>query len=77
MNFFFADYFIIYFSYNWMLLDTVHLMLQSGYRVLPQPHLPEGLHLPPRAMDGISAPISRYTDPTHASISKVSTVAKT
>jgi len=49
--------------YNWMLLDTVHLMLQAGFRVLPEPSLREGWVQAPRAMDGIPAPISRLVNP--------------
>eukprot|EP00471_Norrisiella_sphaerica_P008801 CAMPEP_0184496328 /NCGR_PEP_ID=MMETSP0113_2-20130426/33647_1 /TAXON_ID=91329 /ORGANISM="Norrisiella sphaerica, Strain BC52" /LENGTH=606 /DNA_ID=CAMNT_0026882901 /DNA_START=83 /DNA_END=1903 /DNA_ORIENTATION=+ len=45
-------------AYNWMLLDLVHLMLEAGFRVLPKPKLPEGWVAPPRAMDGIPAPVS-------------------
>eukprot|EP00466_Bigelowiella_natans_P009143 jgi/Bigna1/133827/aug1.22_g8535 len=41
-----------------MLLDLPHLMLQAGHRVLPKPKLREGWVAPPRAMDGIPAPVS-------------------
>ena len=50
-------------SYNWCLIDFVDLMLQVGYRVLPKPLLREGFMLPPAAMDGIPAPISRLVSP--------------
>ena len=39
--------------YNWMIIDTVDLMLQAGHRVLPQSNLREGFVRPPNAMDGI------------------------
>ena len=39
--------------YNWMVIDTVDLMLQAGHRVLPQSRLREGFVRPPNAMDGI------------------------
>jgi len=46
-------------SYNWCLIDFVDLMRQVGYQVLPKPSLREGFMLPPAAMDGIPAPVSR------------------
>jgi len=57
--------------YNWMLLDTVGLMLEAGYRVLPKAPLRENWVLPPRAMDGIPAPISRLVNKEHSEISKM------
>lgn len=57
--------------YNWMLLDTVHLMLQAGYRVLPKPELREGWVQAPRAMDGIPAPISRLVNPLDGPAAKL------
>lgn len=56
--------------YNWMLLDTVGLMLEAGYRVLPEPALREQWVQAPAAMDGIPAPISRLVNPEDAAISK-------
>jgi len=44
--------------YNWMMLDMVDVMLQAGHRVLPKPHLREQWVQPPRAMDGLPAPLS-------------------
>lgn len=49
--------------YNWMLLDTVGLMLEVGYRVLPKSPLRENWVQAPAAMDGIPAPISRLVNP--------------
>lgn len=49
--------------YNWMILDLVHIMHQTGPRVLPRPSLREGWVQPPRAMDGIPAPFSLTVDP--------------
>jgi len=46
-------------AYNWCLIDFVDLMRQVGYQVLPKPPLREGFMLPPAAMDGIPAPVSR------------------
>merc|ERR1719187_335610 len=57
--------------YNWMILDTVHLMLQVGYRVLPKAPLREGWVQAPRAMDGIPAPISRLVDPLAGPTAKI------
>jgi len=56
--------------YNWMMIDTVDLMLQAGHRVLPKAALREGFVRPPNAMDGIPAPISRLTNMDDASIAK-------
>merc|ERR1711988_1103840 len=47
--------------YNWMMIDTVDLMLQAGTRALPKSPLREGFVRPPNSMDGIPAPISRLT----------------
>merc|ERR1712172_217654 len=50
-------------SYNWMMIDMVGLLLQSGYRVLPKPTLPEEFGVrPPRAFDGSPAPASYFVD---------------
>jgi len=57
--------------YNWMLLDTVGLMLEAGYRVLPESPLRENWVQPPSAMDGIPAPISRLVDPVDSLRAKV------
>eukprot|EP00090_Calanus_glacialis_P024218 TRINITY_DN37602_c0_g1_i1.p1 TRINITY_DN37602_c0_g1~~TRINITY_DN37602_c0_g1_i1.p1 ORF type:complete len:188 (-),score=32.42 TRINITY_DN37602_c0_g1_i1:13-576(-) len=46
-------------------------MRQIGYQVLPKPALREGFMLPPAAMDGIPAPISRLVNPEHTLISKM------
>jgi len=58
-------------AYNWCLIDFVDLMRQIGFQVLPKPALQEGFMLPPRAMDGIPAPISRLVNPEHSLISKM------
>eukprot|EP00931_Biecheleriopsis_adriatica_P003647 TRINITY_DN105437_c0_g1_i1.p1 TRINITY_DN105437_c0_g1~~TRINITY_DN105437_c0_g1_i1.p1 ORF type:complete len:386 (-),score=62.49 TRINITY_DN105437_c0_g1_i1:27-1127(-) len=47
-------------AYNWMMIDMVHLMLQSGRQVLPKALLPEGWVQPPSALDGIPAPNSYF-----------------
>jgi len=57
--------------YNWMLLDTVGLMLEAGYRVLPASPLRENWVQPPAAMDGIPAPISRLVNPVESLMAKV------
>merc|ERR1711879_916746 len=56
--------------YNWMIIDTVDLMLQAGHRVLPQSKLREGFVRPPNAMDGIPAPISRISSLEDAAVAK-------
>ena len=56
-------------SYNWCLIDFVDLMRQVGYQVLPKPALREGFMLPPRAMDGIPAPVSRLVSPQDSHLS--------
>jgi len=56
-------------SYNWCLIDFVDLMLQVGYQVLPKPSLREGFMLPPSAMDGIPAPVSRLVSPQDTQMS--------
>jgi len=56
-------------SYNWCLIDFVDLMRQLGYQVLPKPSLKEGFMLPPSAMDGIPAPISRLVSPQDTQMS--------
>jgi len=43
---------------NWMMIDVVDLMRQAGYQVLAKPRAEEGWFQPPRAMDGIPAPIA-------------------
>jgi len=45
-------------SVNWMMIDVVDLMRQAGYQVLAKPRAKEGWFQPPRAMDGIPAPIA-------------------
>jgi len=57
--------------YDWMLLDTVGLMLETGYRVLPKSPLRENWVQPPAAMDGIPAPISRLVHPMDSVRAKV------
>ena len=59
-------------SYNWMMLDVADMMRASGRRVLPRAAvLPdEGTFLPPRAMDGLPAPLSAYTSPEEAEASR-------
>jgi len=56
--------------YNWMIIDTVDLMLQAGRRVLPKSPLKEGFVRPPNAMDGIPAPISRIASMEDAEVAK-------
>jgi len=56
--------------YNWMMIDTVDLMLQAGVRALPKSPLREGFVRPPNAMDGIPAPISRISSMDDAAIAK-------
>merc|ERR1712215_118050 len=56
-------------AYNWCLIDFVDLMRQIGYQVLPKPALREGFMLPPAAMDGIPAPISRLVSPADSQLS--------
>jgi len=57
-------------SYNWCLIDFVDLMRQVGYQVLPKPALREGFMLPPSALDGIPAPISRLVRPQDTQVSE-------
>jgi len=57
--------------YNWMLLDTVGLMLEAGYRVLPKSPLRENWVQAPAAMDGIPAPISRLVNPVDSLNAKI------
>jgi len=56
--------------YNWMMIDTVDLMLQAGTRALPKSPLREGFVRPPNSMDGIPAPISRLSRMEDAAIAK-------
>ena len=56
--------------YNWMIIDTVDLMLQAGHRVLPKSPLREGFVRPPNSMDGIPAPISRLSSMQDAAVAK-------
>jgi len=58
-------------SYNWCLIDFVDLMRQVGYQVLPKPALQEGFMLPPAAMDGLPAPVTRLVKPEDSLISKM------
>ena len=57
-------------SYNWCLIDFVDLMRQVGYQVLPKPSLKEGFMLPPAAMDGIPAPVSRLVSQEDTELSQ-------
>lgn len=56
-----------------MLLDTVHMMYEAGFEVLPRNWNPlrQGYVRPPNAMDGIPAPISRAVDPEDTKNSRV------
>jgi len=58
--------------YNWMVLDSVHLMYEAGYDVLPNNLNPlkQGWVRPPNAMDGIPAPLSITVNPEDSKISK-------
>jgi len=56
--------------YNWCLIDFLDLARQLGYQLLPKPALPEGIFYPPRAMDGIPAPISRLASTDDARLGK-------
>lgn len=58
-------------AYNWMMLDVADFMRSSGRRVLPHSAaLPDdGTFLPPRAMDGVPAPLSAYVGGLPASAS--------
>ena len=61
--------------YNWMILDAVHLLYQAGYDILPNNITPlkQGWSLPPRAMDGLPAPVSRAVNPDDSPVAKVKT----
>ena len=56
-----------------MLLDTVHMMYEAGFEVLPKNWNPlrQGYVRPPNAMDGIPAPVSRAVNPADTKSSKV------
>ena len=56
-----------------MVLDSVHLMYEAGYDVLPNNLNPlkQGWVRPPNAMDGIPAPLSITVNPEDSKISKV------
>ena len=60
--------------YNWMILDSVHLLYEAGFDVLPNNINPlkQGWVRPPNAMDGIPAPLSITVNPEDTIISKVS-----
>lgn len=49
-------------QWNGCIVDSYGIMVQSGHRLLPAPHLPEGLLYPPRSMAGLPAPMSSYVD---------------
>ena len=57
-----------------MILDTVHLLYEAGFDVLPNNINPlkQGWVRPPNAMDGIPAPLSITVNPEDTIISKVS-----
>ena len=61
-----------------MVLDSVHLMYEAGYDVLPNNLNPlkQGWVRPPNAMDGIPAPLSVTVNPEDSIISKVRTYDK-
>ena len=56
-----------------MILDTVHLLYEAGFDVLPNNINPlkQGWVRPPNAMDGIPAPLSITVNPEDTIISKV------
>ena len=56
-----------------MVLDSVHLMYEAGYDVLPNNLNPlkQGWVRPPNAMDGIPAPLSVTVNPEDSKMSKV------
>ena len=56
-----------------MILDTVHLLHEAGYNVLPNNKSPlkQGWVRPPNAMDGIPAPLSITVNPQDSIIAKV------
>jgi len=58
--------------YNWMVLDSIHMMFEAGYNVLPKNLNPlkQGWVRPPNAMDGIPAPDSRLVNPQDSIASK-------
>ena len=62
--------------YNWMILDSVHLLYEAGFNVLPNNMNPlkQGWVRPPNAMDGIPAPLSITVNPEDTIISKVKSV---
>ena len=57
-----------------MILDSVHLLYEAGFDVLPNNINPlkQGWVRPPNAMDGIPAPLSITVNPEDTIISKVS-----
>ena len=58
--------------YNWMILDSIHLLYQAGYDVLPNNLTPlkQGESRVPNAMDGLPAPWSRSVNPQDSLIAK-------
>eukprot|EP00931_Biecheleriopsis_adriatica_P003642 TRINITY_DN105432_c0_g1_i1.p1 TRINITY_DN105432_c0_g1~~TRINITY_DN105432_c0_g1_i1.p1 ORF type:complete len:445 (-),score=42.83 TRINITY_DN105432_c0_g1_i1:69-1352(-) len=56
-------------THNWMMLDMLDLLRQSGRNPLPVSPLPQGNDFPPMAMYGLPAPISTFVNDkdTHAS----------
>ena len=65
--------------YNWMILDTVHLLFEAGHNVLPRNKNPlkQGWVRPPNAMDGIPAPLSCTVNPQDSILAKVCNVQYT
>ena len=58
-------------AYNWMMLDLPDVLRQAGRRVLPEaPLRDDGWFQPPRAMDGVPAPVSFLTNPATAEASR-------
>ena len=49
---------------NWMMIDTLDMLRQSGIAPLPLSPLPQGIVYLPRVMEGVPAPVSFFVDPT-------------
>lgn len=47
-------------THNWMMIDMLDLLRQSGHTPLALSPLPQGRDYPPMAMEGIPAPISLF-----------------
>lgn len=48
---------------NWCMIDVVNLFDQVGYHTLPPAPMPMDGYLPPKAMDGMPAPLSAMVTP--------------